>query len=102
MTPVFSLEQYQQLLALIATPSSPLDPSIQGKDTLTNAMANVVSSNAPTMADMDFRHSICSAQVVNRRAYDSNTWVIDIGATDHIVCSVHLLTIVTVITQSMV
>ena len=51
-------------------------------------MANVVSSNASSMAGMDFRHPVFSAQVVNRRAYDSNTWVIDTGATDHIVCSV--------------
>ena len=65
-------------------------------------MANLVSSNAPTMAGMDFRDSVFSAQVVNRRAYDSNTWVIDIGAIDHLVCFVHLLTTVTAITQSMV
>ena len=65
-------------------------------------MANLVSSNAPTMAGMDFRDSVFSAQVVNRRAYDSNTWVIDTGAIDHLVCFVHLLTTVTAITQSMV
>ena len=65
-------------------------------------MANVVSSNASSMAGMDFRHPVFSAQVVNRRAYDSNTWVIDTGATDHIVCSVQLSTTITAITQSMV
>lgn len=38
----------------------------------------------------------------NKRAYDSNTWVIDTGVTDHIVCFVHLLTTVTANTQSIV
>ena len=52
VTPGFTLDQYQQLLALIGTPSSPLVPFVQGKDTLTTAMANVVSSNAPVMAGM--------------------------------------------------
>ena len=65
-------------------------------------MANVVSSNATTMASMDLSHSVFSAQMVNKRAYDSNTWVIDIGAIDHIVCYVHLLTTITAITQSIV
>ena len=40
--------------------------------------------------------------MVNKRAYDSNTWVIDIGAIDHIVCYVHLLTTITAITQLIV
>ena len=101
-TPVFTLEQYQQLFALIRTPSSPLDTSIQGTNSLTNAMANVVTSNASSMAGMAFKHLVVSDQVVNRRAYNSSTWVIDTGATDHIVCSAHLLTSITAINQSMV
>ena len=101
-TPVFTLEQYQQLFALIRTPSSPLDTFVQGTNSLTNAMANVVTSNASSMAGMAFKHLVVSAQVVNRRAYNSSTCVIDTGATDHIVCSAHLLTSITAINQSMV
>ena len=56
MTPVFTPDQYQQLLALMGTPSSPLDTSVRGNNTLTNAMANVVSSNASSMAGIDFKH----------------------------------------------
>ena len=37
-------------------------------------------------------HSVFSTKVVNRKAFSVETWVIDIGATDHIVCSMHLLT----------
>ena len=65
-------------------------------------VANVVSSNATAMASMDISHSVFSAQMVNKRAYDSNTWVIDTGAIDHIVCYVHLLTTIIAITQSIV
>ena len=65
-------------------------------------VANVVSSNATAMASMDLSLSVFSAQMVNKRAYDSNTWVIDTGAIDHIVCYVHLLTTIIAITQSIV
>ena len=58
VTPAFTPEQFQQLLALIGTPNSPLDQSVQGKDTFPNAMANVVSSTIPTMGGMDFTHSV--------------------------------------------
>ena len=54
------------------------------------------------MTGMDFSHSVFAAQVVNRRAYGGNTWVLDIGATDHFVCSVDLLTSITTIRQSLV
>ena len=43
-----------------------------------------------------------AAQVVNMRAYSGNTWVLDTGATDHFVCSVDLLTLITAIRQSLV
>ena len=33
-------------------------------------------------------HSFFAAQVVDRQAYKSNTWIIDTGATDHMVHSV--------------
>ena len=55
-------------------------------------------NNAFTMSGISFfgnyelRHSIFSAHIVNRTAFDGDIWVIDIGATDHIVHSVHLFT----------
>ena len=68
-------------------------------------MANVASSSNSTnvaMIGMDFSHSVFAAQVVNRRAYGSNTWVLDISATDHFVCSVDLLTSITTTRKSLV
>ena len=55
-------------------------------------------NNAFTMSGISFfgnselRHSIFSAHIVNRTAFDGDIWVIDTGATNHIVHSVHLFT----------
>ena len=54
------------------------------------------------MASIDVSHSVFSTKVVNKRAYTSDIWVIDTGATDHIVCSVNLLSSITAIAQSVV
>ena len=43
-------------------------------------------------ANYELRHSIFSAHIVNRTAFDGDIWVIDTGATNHIVHSVHLFT----------
>ena len=65
-------------------------------------MANVASSSNTAMAGIDFSHSVFSAQVVNRRAYGRHTWVLDISATYHFICSVDLLTTITATMQSLV
>ena len=46
-------------------------------------MANVAISSNTAMTGIDFSHSVFFAQVVNRRAYGRNTWVLDTGATNH-------------------
>ena len=48
------------------------------------------------------KHSIFSAKVINRTAFESNVWVIDTGASDRIVCSVSMFTKITSITQCVV
>ena len=45
---------------------------------------------------------VFSAQVINRRAYDKCTWVLDTRVTDHFVCLVDLLTSITATMQSLV
>lgn len=69
------------------------------------SMANVASSSASAivpMSGIDLSHSVFSVQVINRRAYDKWTWVLDIGATDHFVCSVDLLSSITATMQSLI
>ncbi|XP_075665179.1 uncharacterized protein LOC142634810 [Castanea sativa] len=95
----FTTEQYQQLLALIA-PSSPLVSAVQGREPPQSNVAIMVSSNA--MTSINLSHSVFSAKVVNRRAFNSNTWVIDTGATDHIVCSVSALSSIIAVTNAIV
>ena len=67
-------------------------------------MANTIGFPNNTVASMslNFKHSVFSTQIFNRKAYNMETWVIDTRATDHIVCSVSLLTSITAISHSMV
>ena len=59
--------------------------------------------NALTMAGilystcLDLRHSIFSTPIMNTTTFNGDTWVIDTGATNHIVHSVHILTDLTAI-----
>lgn len=43
-----------------------------------------------------------SAKIINKNAFGANTWVLDTGVTDHIVCSMSLLTTITAIVQYVV
>ena len=67
-------------------------------------MANTVDFPNNTVAGMslNFKHSVFFARIVNRKVYNMETWVIDTRTTDHIVCSVSLLTSITAISHSMV
>ena len=62
---------------------------------------NVLNMSGMTLFEgINLRHSVFSAQVVNRRVFNGDTWVIDTGATDHIVHSVHLFTNFTAISTN--
>lgn len=100
VTPIFTLEQYQQLLALFGNSGSPFVSFIQGQDPLETTMANVVSSNSSAMAGMPLTQYFLHKWLIGRHM--TPTWVIDTGATDHIVCLVHLLITITANTMSIV
>ena len=56
-------------------------------------MANSVLVTTPLAGkSCNLKHSVFATKVVNRYAYNYNTWVLDTGATDHIICSATLLT----------
>ena len=66
-------------------------------------MANSVSVTTPLAGKpYNLKHSVFAAKIMNMNAYSCNTWVLDIGATDHIICSATLLTTITSLTQSIV
>ena len=87
-------------VALVMASTSSIQPISTSASTPPSCSSNF-SSN-PYWIPPNFSHSIFSAQVVDRHAYKSDTWIIDIGATDHMVHSVTQLTTVTSIIQSCV
>ena len=117
----FTQEQCQQFLTMLGTQMQAAHLTSGGKETQFNMgnkethMANNMikpnpimpssssATDALTMAGMfnstcpDLRHSVFFAQITHRTAFGGNIWVIDTGATDHIVYSIHLLTDFTVV-----
>ena len=94
--PSFTPDQYHQLLSLIGAhqTSTVQEPhKVNAVSFPSNTVAGIVSCPP---------HSVFSAKVVNRKAFGVETWVIDTGATDHIVCSMHLFTSFTAISHSVV
>lgn len=69
------------------------------KNVFSNAVAGEFS---PYFLEPNLTHLVFFAKNVNRKAYGSDIWVLDSGATDHIVCSKDLLTTITVVTQTVV
>lgn len=66
-------------------------------------MANHVSTTTSLIGiPLNLKHSIFVAKVVNKSAYNCDTSVLDAGATDNIICSFSLLTIITSLTQCVV
>ena len=117
----FTQEQCQQFLTMLGTQMQAAHLTSGGKETQFNMgnkethMANNMikpnpimpssssATDALTMAGMfnstcpDLRHSVFFAQITHRTAFGGNIWVIDTGATNHIVYSIHLLTDFTVV-----
>ena len=95
----FTHDQYQQLLALIGFCFT--QPLPTGQET---HVANIVAlpSNIVAGNPINFKHSMFSTKMVNRRAYGLETWVIDTGASIYIVYSMQLLTSYTEISHTMV
>ncbi|XP_075633928.1 uncharacterized protein LOC142606467 [Castanea sativa] len=95
----FTHDQYQQLLTLIGSCST--QQSFKSQE-LHAANSVTCPSNVVVGNSINFKHSVFSAKIFNRRAYDLHTWVIDTGASDHIVCSIQLLTSYTEILHTVV
>ena len=94
--PAFTPVQYQQLLSLIGVHQT----SIVQEPYMVNAVS--LPSNAVAGTISYSPHLVFSAKVVNRKAFGVETWVLDTGATNHIVCLMHLLTSFTAISHTVV
>ncbi|GLU12107.1 hypothetical protein SLE2022_288130 [Rubroshorea leprosula] len=69
IAPPLTLEQYNQLVSLVGSNSNPLQ-----------------LGNSSTSASTNF-----AANLASKHFFDSQTWIIDTGATNHMTCSVHNL-----------
>ena len=83
--------------------SSSSQGNMAAPEVVPTAMANSVTTTTPLASTFfNLKHSIFVAKVVNRNAFSCNTWILDSGATDHIICSISLLTSITTLTQCVV
>ena len=87
-------------VASVMTPNSSI-PQISTSTSTSPSCSSNFSSN-PYWILPNLSHSIFSAQVVDRHAYKSNTWIIDTGATNHLVHSITQFTTITSIVQTCV
>ena len=55
-----------------------------------NVVFNQASCSQSTPLTGNLKHSIFSAKLVNKTTIGVDTWVMDTGASDHIVCSISL------------
>ena len=79
--------------------SSTSHGNMAAPEVVPTAMANNVTATTPLAStSFNLKHSIFATKVMNRNAFSCNTWVLDTGATNHIICSVSLLTSVTTLT----
>ena len=72
------------VLAATGVPSTSLDSTYS---TFVDTMSGI---NSLLHFTPSLKHSIISAKVVNREVFHATNWVIDTGATDHMVHSMHV------------
>ena len=94
-----SAQTGHQVASVMATTSSIPQPS---PSTSTSPSCSSKFSGNPNWIPPNFSHSIFSAQVVDKHAYKSDTWILDTGATNHMVHSITQFTEITSIVQTCV
>uniref|UniRef100_A0A2N9HGP5 Reverse transcriptase Ty1/copia-type domain-containing protein n=1 Tax=Fagus sylvatica TaxID=28930 RepID=A0A2N9HGP5_FAGSY len=103
----FSQAQCQQLLALLSSQASlhpqqqPTHVVSQNQEASASAPHQAASAMSQFMSGINFlshtmpKHSIFSVQKVDRTCFSTNTWILDTGATDHMVHSLSKFTTIT-------
>ena len=91
----FTSEQYQQLISMLNFHAS---TSSGANDALHSANSALSSNERYAWSDsisLDLHHSVFAVNLVNKVAYGNDVWVLDAGATDHIVHSLSFFTHIT-------
>ena len=91
----FTPEQYQQLISLLNSHASNSGSSNEVIHIANSALSGISNDLLQNSMCLSMQHSIFAINPSNKTAYSQDTWVLDIGATDHIVHSVALFTKIT-------
>jgi hypothetical protein len=103
----FSQAQCQQLLVMLSSqaslhlPQPPTQIVSQGQDASSSAPHQAASAISQFMSGISSfshtmpEHSIFSVQNIDRTCFSTNTWILDTGATDHMVHSLCKFTTIT-------
>ena len=91
----FTSEQYQQLLSMLSSQASTSGGANDVLHSANSALSGNVCNTWSANATLDLYHSVFAINPVNKNAYGNDVWILDIGATDHIVHSLSLFTHIT-------
>ena len=88
-------EQYQQLLSLLNSHASTSGNSNDAIATANSTISGNLCATFPDSVCLNMQHSIFATNLANKTIFGKQTWVLDTGATDHMVYSVKLFTKIT-------
>ena len=91
----FTLEQYQQLISLLNTHPSNSGNSNEAIHTANSALSGISDVFLQNSVCLSMQHSIFAVNPSHKTVFSQDTWVLDTGATDHIVHSIDLFTKIT-------
>ena len=91
----FTSKQYQQLLSLLNFHASTYGNSNDAIATANSAILGNLCASFQDFVCLNMQHSIFATNPANKTIFGKQTWVLDIGATVHIVHSVKLFTKIT-------
>ncbi|XP_075648676.1 uncharacterized protein LOC142619463 [Castanea sativa] len=92
----FTSEQYQQLLSMLNAHASTSGNSNDAIHIANSAISGNLCDHLQDSMCLSMQHSIFAVNPTNKTAYGKETWVLDTGATDHIVRLVKLFTKITI------
>ena len=91
----FTAKQYQQLLSMLSSQASTSGGASDVLQAANSALSGNVCNTWSANATLDLHHSVFAINAVSKNTYGNDVWILDTGATDHIVHSLSLFTQIT-------
>ena len=91
----FTSEQYQQLISMLSSHASTSGGANDALHLANSALSSNVCNAWSDFVSLDLHHSVFAVNHVNKTTYGNDVWILDTGATDHIVHSLSLFTHIT-------